>query len=116
MGLFDKFKKRPQPPTDRYAGKPFLKLVDSFVLKSIGALDEKTETLLQQMTPKFQEIYKHSGTWEDIVIAQLHFEPNIRTSIRELWAKNQEIAKQHGTVLEPMQFTEMFVSKNVTNT
>jgi hypothetical protein len=116
LKLFDIFKKQQQPNPDRYAGKPFLKFVDSFVLKCIGALDDRTEAWLQQMTPKLQEIYKHPGTWEDIVIAQLRFEPNIRTSIHDLWVKNQAIAKQNDTTLGPMQFTAMFVANNVTDT
>jgi hypothetical protein len=117
MGLLDIFKKKQQQPDpDRYAGKPFLKIVDSFILKCIGALDGKTEAWLQQLTPKLQETYKHSGNWEEIVIAQLHFEPNIRVAINELWVKNQAIAKQHGTTLDAMEFTEMFVAKNVTDT
>ena len=73
MGLFG-FGKKPQP-VDRYAGKPFLKLVDSFVLKAIGELDPSQESLLVQMTPKFQETFACSGSWEEIVISQLQFPP-----------------------------------------
>ena len=115
MAIFDFLKKKTQPQ-DRYAGKPFLKLVDSFVLKCIGELDASQENLLLQMTPKFQQTFSHSGSWEEIVMDQLHFGPEVRTSIRDLWAKNQGIAKQNGVVLSPMQFVEMFVANNVTNT
>lgn len=111
MGLFG-FNKKPQP-VDRYAGKPFLKLVDSFVLKSIGELDSSQESLLVRMTPKFQETFSSSGTWEEIVIAQLHFPPNISEAIQAMWTKNQDIAKQNGAMLTPMQFVEMFVANNV---
>jgi hypothetical protein len=113
MGIFG-FGKKPQT-ADRYAGKPFLKLIDSFVLKSIGELDPSQESLLVQMTPKFQETFACSGSWEDIVISQLQFPPNIRESIQEIWNKNQDIAKQNGVVLAPMQFVEMFVANNVTD-
>jgi len=115
MALLDILKKK-QPPQDRYAGKPFLKLVDSFVLKCIGELDASQEDLLLQMTPKLQQTFSHSGSWEDIVMDQLHFGPEIRTAIKDLWAKNQGIAKQNGATLTPMQFVEMFVANNVTNT
>lgn len=115
MAIFD-FLKKKQQSQDRYPSKPFLKLVDSFVLKCIGELDASQENLLLQMTPKFQQTFSHSGSWEEIVMDQLNFGPEVRTAIRELWAKNQGIAKQNGVVLSPMQFVEMFVANNVTNT
>jgi hypothetical protein len=115
MGLLDPFKKKPQQ-TDRYAGKPLLRLVDSFVLKCIGELDAASEVKLREMEPKLQQLYNCSGTWEEVIISQLHFDPDIRTAIRDLWLKNQEIAKQHNVTLTPMQFVETFVAKNVMNT
>lgn len=115
MAIFDFLKKKLQPQ-DRYAGKPFLKLVDSFVLKCIDELDVSQENLLLQMTPKLQKTFSHTGSWEEIVMDQLHLGPDVRTTIRTLWAKNQEIAKQNGVVLSPMQFVEMFVANNVTDT
>jgi hypothetical protein len=111
MSLFDLFKKK--PPADRYAGKPLLKLVDSFVLKTIGHLDPSQEAVLQQMTPKLQETFKRAGTWEEIVMAELRFEPEVRAAIQDLWEKNQVIARQNGVSLTPIAFTEMFVAKNV---
>jgi hypothetical protein len=42
------FGKKPQP-VDRYAGKPFLKLTNSFVLKCIDELDPAHEALLVAM-------------------------------------------------------------------
>ena len=122
MGWFRKREKEPppppppaSPPPDRYAGNPFLKLVDSFVLKCIGALDEPSEAALEQMTPKLRQTFNHTGTWEEIVMSQLNFDPTVRSAIRDLWDRNQEIARQNGVTLTPMQFTEMFVAKNVTN-
>jgi hypothetical protein len=111
MGLFS-FGKKPQP-ADRYAGKPFLKLVDSFVLKCIDELDPAQEALLVQMTPRFQGIYSSTGSWDQIVQSEMHFPPNIRSLIRELWAKNQAIATTRGEILAPMRFVEMFVENNV---
>jgi hypothetical protein len=112
MSLFNIFKKK--PVVDRYDGKPFLKLVDAFVLKAIGHLDPSQDEALQQMTPKLQETFKCTGTWEEIVMAELRFEPEVRVAIRELWEKNQAIARQNGVALTPLAFTEMFVANNVT--
>jgi hypothetical protein len=111
MGLFN-FKKKKS--MDRYDGRPFLKLVDAFVLKCIGHLDKAEEEMLVEMTPKFQEVYNSAGSWDEIVIEQLHFDSNIRQSILEMWHKNVEIAKQNKVELTPMHFTEMFVENNIT--
>jgi hypothetical protein len=111
--LFDRSKKKPSD--DRYAGKPFLKLVDSFVLKTIGHLDPSQEAVLKEMTPKLQEAFKRSGEWEEIVMAELRFGPEVQGAIRDLWEKNQMIARQNGVPLTPLAFTEMFVANNVTS-
>jgi hypothetical protein len=37
--------------TDRYADRPFLRLLDAFVMWSIGALDERTARSLDDLTP-----------------------------------------------------------------
>ena len=114
MGILDFLKSK--KPIDRYEGKPFLKLVDSFILKCIGELDSNEEVLLKKMEPKLQRTYNSEGTWEEIVMEQLDFELNIVHAIQDLWVKNQAIAKEHGKKLSPLQFTEMFVANNVTNT
>ncbi len=111
MGLFGLFKK--EVPKDRYAGKPLLKLIDSFILKTIGQLDPAQEKLLEQMVPKLQQTFGMTGTWEEIVLSQLNLSPDVRASIQALWERNQTIAKQNGVVLTPLQFTEMFVEKNI---
>ncbi len=113
MGIFGLGKK--PKVVDRYEGKPFLKLVDAFVLDSIGELDSTQDQLLHELTPKFQETFKTDGDWREIVIAQLRFPPDIGNSILELWTKNREIAKQHGKELSPLEFVEMFVAQNITN-
>lgn len=100
---------------DRYEGKPFLKLVDAFVLDCIGELDSSQDQLLKELTPKFQKTFKMDGTWQEIVISQLRFPPDIGNSILDLWTKNREIAKRHGQELKPMEFVEMFVAQNITD-
>ena len=102
------------PLADRYDGKPFLKLIDSFVLKCIGELNDDQESLLVKMTPKFQQTFSCTGTWEEIVIDQLKFPQDIRESIQNLWNDNKAIAQKNGLALTPMHFVEMFVDNNVT--
>jgi len=114
MSIFNFLKK--DKPQDRYKDKPFLKLVDSFVLKCIGKLDPSQEYLLKKMEPKLQGSYNLTGSWDEIVVSQLEFGPDIEEAICGLWVKNQAIAKENGVELSPIEFTEMFVANNVTNT
>ena len=100
-------------PLNRYQGKPFLKFVDSFILKAIGELDPDMEAKLEAITPKLQQTFSSSGSWEDIVLEQLDFGPEVRAEIRALWAANQQLALQAGAILTPMQFVTVFVADNI---
>jgi hypothetical protein len=100
-------------PFNRYEGKPFLKFVDSFILKAIGELDPEMEAKLIAVTPKLQETFGCGGSWEDIVMEQLDFDTEVRDEIRALWQANQELAKQAGGELAPMQFVTVFVADNI---
>jgi hypothetical protein len=98
---------------DRYAGKPLLKLVDSFVLKSINELDPSQEALLVEMTPKLQQTFSKNGTWEEVIIQELQFPDNIKDIINTMWQNNQNIAKEKNIELTPLQFAQMFVDTNI---
>lgn len=100
-------------PFNRYAGKPFLLFVDSFILKAIGELDPVMEAKLEKATPELRKAFSSSGTWEEIVMEQLEYPDAIRGEIQALWARNQATAQEHGGVLEPMQFVELFVAENI---
>lgn len=65
------------------------------------------------MAPKLQEVFSRAGTWDEIVVAELEFAPDIGDEILALWNKNQDIARQNGVTLTPMEFVEMFVAENV---
>ena len=52
--------------TDRYEGKPFLRLLDSYVLDAIGKLDEANAKWLVEAEPYFRETFGGTGSWQDI--------------------------------------------------
>ena len=97
----------------RYRGKPLLKLLESYVLWTIGQLPEKDAVLLKEMTPKLQSIYGMQGDWQQIIGAEMQFPPNMPTLVKDLWTKNTEIARTNGVALTPQQFAEMFVDNNL---
>ena len=97
----------------RYEGKPLLKLLESYVLWTIGQLPTKDAELLTQMTPKLQSIYGIQGDWHQIISAVMELPPNMPTLIRDLWTKNTQIASENGVTLAPQHFAEMFVDDNL---
>ena len=69
----------------RYAGSPFLKLLDAYVLDEIGSLADENRAALEAMTPRFQQTFKHAGTWEEIVAAVMELEPGYPGFVRASW-------------------------------
>ena len=99
--------------SSRYEGKPLLKLLESYVLWTIGQLPAKDEEVLMQITPKLQSIYGIQGDWQQIVSEVMELPPNIPALIKALWAKNAQIPNENGVPLAPQHFAEMFVDNNL---
>lgn len=99
--------------SSRYEGKPLLKLLESYVLWTIGQLPAKDEEVLMQITPKLQSIYGIQGDWQQIVSEVMELPPNIPALIKALWAKNAQIPNGNGLPLAPQHFAEMFVDNNL---
>jgi hypothetical protein len=97
---------------NRYQGRPLLRLLELYVLDAIGQLSPADGERLLAMTPKLQSIYKAEGDWRDVLASAMHLEANTPVRIREVWAKNQEIARSRNATLAPQQFAEMFVDQN----
>jgi len=103
--------------TDRYKDKPFLRLLELYVLWSIGRLRNDDEEKLSALTSKLRVTYKMpNAAWHEIVAAQMAFPPNMSSQIKAVWEKNLTIAKVNNAVLSDEDFTRMFVDKNLTPT
>jgi len=97
----------------RYEGKPLLRVLECYALWAINELPTKDEQLLERVTPQFQQLYKASGTWQEIIEKVMELPPTIPAAIRDLWAKNTAIAQANNVQLSPQQFAEMFVDQNL---
>ncbi|AKM09192.1 hypothetical protein [Croceicoccus naphthovorans] len=99
--------------SDRYAGKPFLRLVDSYVLDAIGALDTANRDWLTAMEPNLRHTYGRDGAWQDIVAAEMRFPDGMAGSIREVWDKGRvRFLQTSGEAPDPVAFTHQFVDTN----
>ena len=71
----------------RYAGKPFLRLLDAYVLWAIGELDEASDAAIERMAPDLRATYATDGQWQDIVAKQMDFSESMPGALRDLWVK-----------------------------
>lgn len=98
--------------SDRYAGKPFLQLLDSYVLDAIGALDARQRATLTGMEPRLAQVYGTGGRWQDIVAAQMKFPVSMPTRIVEIWRAGSEKMREAGQAPDPLAFARQFVDAN----
>lgn len=97
---------------DRYAGKPFLRLLESYVLKAIGRLSPQEERALEAMEDKLSAVYGQNGSWVEIVAAQMEFPVELPQRIREIWETGSARAREQGFTPDPIEFTRHFVDMN----
>ena len=97
---------------DRYAGRPFLRLLECLALDAIGALDAEQRAVLEAMTPKLAESLGREGTWQQVVAAQMNWGEGIDGAIRELWDRNREAAREEGIELTSDEFAMLFADAN----
>ena len=100
-------------PNPRYDNKPLLKILECYVLSTIGHLPEHEARALDTLTPTLRQCFKVEGNWQQILSAVLHFPDDIQAQIKDLWTENTEIARKHGVMLTPQKFAEMFADENV---
>lgn len=107
-------KSREKKLTDRYTDKPFLRFVDAYVLKAIGHLDDATEAYCKAMVPSLEKSFGLKGSWSDIVAQRMKFAPELPEQIRKIWDEGRlRFAQANGQPADPVQFTYLFVDKNL---
>jgi len=102
---------------DRYAGRPFLRLLECLALDAIDALDPEQRATLEAMAPKLAVSLGHEGegTWQQIVAAQMQWGEGIEAAIREVWDRNRQIAQVEGIDLTPDEFAMLFADANTSD-
>ncbi|WP_175650779.1 hypothetical protein [Pseudomonas sp. Marseille-P9899] len=97
---------------NRYSGRPFLKLLENYVLDVLGFLGEGDSRLLVQMQPKLAEVYSMEGTWQEIVSVQMDFPDSFPEKIKLMWDSYLRQALVHGVTGSPQEFAVIFVDQN----
>lgn len=97
---------------DRYSAKPFLRLLECYVLNAIGQLEDQQRNALQKMEPKLEQVYAMKGSWLEIVRVQMDFPESLPIQIQTIWEKYLVVAKQQGLSVNPNEFAMGFVDSN----
>ena len=96
--------------TTRYTGKPLLRLVDAYILDAIGHLPPEVDAALTEREPGYRERFGATGSWRDIVAAQMRFPAGLPGAVREVWDKGRvKFVAEQGYEPDPGQFTRSFV-------
>ncbi|MBV8468129.1 MAG: hypothetical protein JO218_19460 [Burkholderiales bacterium] len=96
----------------RYAAKPFLRLIECYVLDRIDQLDGKQRTTLEGMESKLRATYDTQGSWQEIVAAQMEFTDSFDSQVRAVWRGYLDHARAANTALDPNEFVMSFVDQN----
>lgn len=97
---------------DRYAGRPFLRLLECYVLSAIGQLDAQQEESLRRMEPKLASLYGTQGSWVEIIESQMEFPETMPEQILDIWEKGLLQVRQQGLAVDPNKFAMAFVDDN----
>jgi hypothetical protein len=97
---------------DRYAGKPFLRILECYVLNCIGRLDPQDDRQLRAIEPKLRNVYKIEGDWTSIVRGVMGFQPAVDDFIKDSWIRNLQTAERNGDRLTAQRYAEMICDEN----
>ncbi|UUO06775.1 hypothetical protein M4951_00340 [Blastopirellula sp. J2-11] len=96
----------------RYEGKPFVRLLECYILSAIDELPEVYAEKLNEMGPALKETYNLEGGWRDVVAQVMHFPDTVDDELRNMWAHNQTVAAQNGQILAAEAFAQAVVDQN----
>ncbi|MBX9654852.1 hypothetical protein K2Y11_14670 [bacterium] len=99
----------------RYAGKPFLRLLECYVLWAVGELMPEDNQKLLAMTPRLRDLYKRQGSWQEIIAGEMDLPADFPQHIKALWSQNKQRAENSGVELSAEDFARMFVDHNLVN-
>lgn len=92
----------------RYKNKPFLLMLEGYMLDAIGELSPDMERLVKTVSSKFFG----KGDWRKLLRHQVGFDASLGKQVKQLWDENREIAKKKGAELDPYDFVQALVEAN----
>jgi len=99
--------------SDRYEGRPFLRLLECFVLWSVGQLPMEQAARLEEMAPKLAVVYGTSGSWQNLVVSEMEFSEGISEALRGMWERTVDNAGD-ALDIDPEIWAQQVVDSNFT--
>ena len=93
---------------ERYKDKPFLLMLEAYVLDAIGELPSNLETLAKGVSGKLFG----AGDWRKRLREEVGFDRSLNDQLMHLWQENLQIAQQKGAELLPQDFAQALVEAN----
>lgn len=94
----------------RYRDRPFLRLVDAWMLDAIGHLPRHVDKALSDREAQFALQFGERGRWRDMVARRLDLPPGMAGAVREVWMKGRpRFVAAHGHEPDPGEFVRTFV-------
>ena len=91
--------------SDRYAGKPMLRVVECYVLDAIDELPADDQQKLEAMAPTLaRSVGSEEPTWQGAVEDALALDGTFRESVRADWASRRAAAEASGHAPEAEGF------------
>jgi hypothetical protein len=97
---------------ERYQGRPLLVLLENYVLDVIGELAPERRQGVLAIT---QRVFGGAEDWRATLRSTLHLSDGLDANLLDMWARNQEIAREAGIHLHPIQFAKMVADTNFTH-
>ncbi|MHA6722300.1 hypothetical protein [Sphingomonas sp. RS2018] len=99
--------------SERYAAKPFLELVDAWMLDAIGALPADRAAALTAREGEFATLFGERGGWRDMVVTRMNFPAGMAGAVREVWDKGRvRFVEANGHDPDSGEFVRTFVDTN----
>lgn len=98
--------------SDRYEGKPFLRLLECYVLWSIDQLPANQAERLEDMAPRLRATYGADGTWQEVVATQMEFPSDLPASLRGMWERTLVNASNKQEPVDPEAWAQAVVDAN----
>ena len=100
----------------RYSERPFLRLLESYVLSCIGHLEDAQERALNDMAPDLSRAFGINGSWFEIVSRHMDFPSSLPIKIKKIWDDGVIRANECGFKVDPNEFARQFVDMNFPET
>ena len=85
---------------ERYQGRPLLIVLENYVLDCIGELEPEKQQIAVSVV---QRVFGGGEDWKATVRSELELGASLDPHLRQLWARNQQIAKEAGQELHPVR-------------